>query len=171
MHVLVATAGALPPASISALIERLARDDGTVTVMTSIGVPREFLEELANESWQPFSDDPRTPAIEQAVHQYVEERGMRFVEPVVAALAAAGVDVRPLYVEGSDAAQTIIDTAVDLSADLIVLGATRPIFDADAWESVSVRVMQASKVPMLLIPGAPRASADQASSDLEPTDS
>lgn len=162
---LVATAGALPPASVSSLIERLARDDGTVTVMTSIGVPREFLEELATESWQPFSDSPRTPAIEQAVHQYVEERGMRFVEPVVAALAAAGVDVSPLYVEGSDAAQTIIDTAVDLSADLVVLGATRPIFDADAWESVSVRVMQASKVPMLLIPGASRSSEDHPPTD------
>lgn len=170
VHVLVATAGALPPASVSVLIERLARDDGTVTVMTSIGVPREFLEELASESWQPFSEEPRTPAIEQAVHQYVEERGMRFVEPVVAALAAVGVDVRPLYVEGSDAAQTIIETAVEHDADLIVLGATRPIFDADAWESVSVRVMQQSKVPMLLIPGAARTTDDKTSELGEPRD-
>lgn len=129
--------------------------------MSCLEVPREFLEELATETWQPFSQEPRTPAIEQAVSQYVEERGIRLVEPIVAALAAHGIDVRALYVEGADPAQAIVDIAVDHEADLIVLGATRPIFDADAWESVSVRVMQQSKVPLLLIPGAARASKDE----------
>ena len=156
MHVLVATAGALPPSAVSELIEKLVDEDGFVTVMSVLEVPREFLEELATESWRPFSEEPRTPAIEQAVAQYVEERGMRLVEPVMAALTGASLDARPLFVEGSDVAQTIVDTATTNDVDLIVLGATRPIFDADAWASVSVRVMQQSKVPLLMLPGSTR---------------
>ncbi len=157
---LIATAGALPSSSVAKLVERLVGTEGAVTVMSCLEVPREFLEELATETWQPFSDEPRTPAIEQAVAQYVEERGIRLVEPIVAALSAGGVDVRALFVEGTDPARAIVDTAVEHEADVIVLGATRPIFDADAWESVSVRVMQQTKVPLLLVPGASRAGRD-----------
>lgn len=163
VHVLVATAGALPPGSVTSLIERLVGSDGSATVMTSIEVPREFLEELASESWQPFSDEPRTPAIEHAVAAYVEERGSRLVEPVVSALVARGIETSALYVEGHDAARSIVDTAVDHEVDLIVMGATRPIFDSDAWESVSVRVMQQSKVPLLMVPGTARMSEDEES--------
>lgn len=160
MHVLVATAGALPPSAVADLIEKLVDDEGLVTVMTVLEVPREFLEELTTESWRPFSEEPRTPEIEQAVTQYIEERGMRLVEPVMAALTGAGLDARPLFVEGADVAQTIVDTAVSNDVDIIVLGATRPIFDADAWASVSVRVMQQSKVPMLMLPGTARSTED-----------
>lgn len=153
---LVATAGALPPGSVTSLVEHLVRFGGTVSVMTSIGVPRSFLEELATEEWRPFAEEIRPPETEAAVAKYVEERGRRLVEPLVGALEAAGIAAQPMFIEDDDPARAIVETAAQIEADLIVMGATRPIFDADAWASVSVKVMQQSTTPLLLVPGAAR---------------
>lgn len=156
MHVLVATAGALPPGSVTPLIEHLVRFGGMVSVMTSIGVPRSFLEELATEEWRPFADETRPPETEAAVARYVEERGRRIVEPLIGALEAMGVPAQPVFVEDEDPARAIVETAVQIEADIIVMGSTRPIFDSDSWQSVSVEVMQQSTVPLLVVPGVPR---------------
>jgi len=72
------------------------------------------------------------------------------------ALHAAGMDAEVHYLEGEDPAQVIVDAADALEADLIILGATKPIFDESSWESVSVRVMQDNRRPVLIIPATPR---------------
>ena len=46
---------------------------------------------------------------------------------------------------------------------MIIMGSTRPIFTEGSWRSVSIRVMQLTRRPLLLIPGlAPTSDPDEA---------
>jgi nucleotide-binding universal stress UspA family protein len=158
VHVLIATTGALSPEPVAKLSGLIAGPAGTVSVITVIEVPRSFLDTIRSEEWHPLGDDqPPWGTHEDAViARYVEERGRRITEPILAALRAAGMDAEVHYLEGEDPAQVIVDAADALEADLIILGATKPIFDESSWESVSVRVMQDNRRPVLIIPATPR---------------
>lgn len=162
MRILIATAGVLPPSPVADLVERFGGGDGEVSVLSVIEVPRSFLDSLSAEEWRPFEEDPndRVAARESAVARYVAERGRRLTEPVVAALRSRGLTTAALYVEGSDPAAAIVDTANRIDAGLIVIGATRPIFADGSWGSVSADVMRNSRRPLLLVPGASRDSED-----------
>ena len=154
MHILIATTGALPAASAVEFTARLLRDGGKVTVTTVIEVPRGFLEELGDGDWHPLvADDETPPADEDALsRRYVEERGHKLTEPIASGLHAAGLDPDIRYLEGDDPAKQISVLADEIHADLVMLGATRQIFDQTAWESVSSRVMVESRRPVLVLP-------------------
>ena len=85
--------------------------------------------------------------------RYVEERGRRLTDPVVAALKTRDIEAEALHLEGEDKAAAIIHTAEEFDADLVVLGATRQIFAESAWESISARVMSDTRRPVLVVPG------------------
>ncbi len=145
MHVLIATTGVLSPEPVVEFTRQLLGQHGRVTVITVIEVPREFLDDL--EQGRASDDD--------AVNSYIEERGRRLVEPVTRSLQGAQIPYEVVMLEGADPAAAISAAAGDLAADIVVLGATRPIFKQDAWESVSARVMLESGKPVLVIPGLP----------------
>ena len=88
------------------------------------------------------------------IARYVEERGHRLTDPLVAALRARGIDATVTYLEGEDPADTILAAAEELRADVIVLGATKHLFAE--WESVSARVLRDTRRPVLVIPTSPR---------------
>lgn len=159
---LIATTGALSPEPVARLAGLLTGPGGRVSVTTVIEVPRSFLDTIRSEEWHPLGDEkPAWGTQEDAViARYVEERGRRITEPLVAALRAAGLEAEVHYLEGEDPAQVIVDAADGLGADLIVLGATKPIFDESSWESVSVRVMQDNRRPVLIIPAVPRSAEE-----------
>lgn len=165
MHILVATAGALPPVAVADLVGSFADPPPSVTVLTSVDVSHSFLEEVTNEGWHPFSDDVGDPG--GAIREYVTERGNRLAQPLVAALEAIRVPCDCVFVEGHDPAESILGHADRLGADLIVMGATRPLFDKDSWESISIRVMLGSRVPVVMVPGAARESDDSVTSTPE----
>ena len=75
------------------------------------------------------------------------------MEPIVAALHAVSLDTDVRFVEGDDPAEAIINTADEVEADLVMMGATRRLFTEEAWRSVSARVMDKSHLPVLLVPG------------------
>lgn len=162
MHFLIATAGALPAARVAALVSSVADQIPQVSIMTVIEVPDSFVDDLQGDQWRPFDDaaDEADSARQKAVARYVEERGTRLVEPVVAAFRTHGIDAKTILEEGSDAADIIVRTAEDRSADIIVMGSTRPIFDESVWSSVSVKVMQRSPLPLMLVPGVARSLDD-----------
>lgn len=163
MHILIATAGVLPPGPVADLAERLLSDEGHVSVLTVIEVPRSFLDGIESETWHPFTEgDDLEPSDHHAavVDRYVEERGRKLVEPIIAALRARGIEANGIFVEGTDRGVAICETADQIEADLIVMGATRRLFGEGAWESISSEVMQRTHLPLLLIPGAPRAAED-----------
>ena len=162
MHILIATAGALPAARVADLVATISHGECHVTVMTVIEVPTSFLGDLDDTDWRPFEDslEDASDIDEQHTRKYVEERGARLVEPVVAALRTHGIAAVTTLEEGDDASEVIVRVADERGADLIVMGATRPIFDENVWSSVSVKVMQLSTIPVVLVPGISRTFDD-----------
>lgn len=161
MHILIATAGALPASRVADLVATISTEPLQVSVMTVIEVPLSFLDDLDDGEWRPFDDGIDEDTLrEKLVRRYVEERGTRLVEPVVAALRTHGIDGRTFLEEGDDAADVIVKVAAEQHADMIVMGATRPIFDETVWSSVSVKVMQLSTIPLVLVPGVARSFDD-----------
>lgn len=156
MRVLIATAGVLSPDPVAGFAERLVGPDGWVRVITVIEVPRSFLDELRGESWHPLSENSPTWRREEdaLIARYVEERGHRLTDPLIAALRARGVEASVTYLEGEDPAETILNAADEMKADLVVLGATKHLFSE--WESVSARVLRDTRRPVLVIPASPR---------------
>ncbi len=153
MHVLIATTGVLSPEPAVEFTRHLLGTSGRVTVTTVIEVPRGFLDTLRSEGWHPlteeYEDEEGTDGV---IGRYVEERGRRLTEPITAALKAAGIEATTVFQEGADPAGTISQLAEELRADVVLLGATRQIFDQSAWESVSARVMIESGRPVLVLP-------------------
>lgn len=153
MRILIATTGVLPPAPVAELCKRLGGDNGMYAVMTVIQVPRTFLDALDDEDRRSLLADDERGDPEAKASAYLEERGRRVVEPIVAALIAEDLEATVRYVEGDDPAEAIINTAEDFEADMLVMGATRRLFTEEAWRSVSSRVMEQSLRPILLVPG------------------
>lgn len=155
MNVLIATAGVLPPEPVAAIVERLVEPRDTVKVVTVLAIPRSFLNEIRSEEWRPLTEGApgRDEEEDAVIARYVEERGRRLTDPVVAALRTRGIDAEALHLEGEDKAESIIRTAEEIDADLVVLGATRHIFAESAWESISARVMADTRRPVLVVPG------------------
>jgi nucleotide-binding universal stress UspA family protein len=151
MHVLIATTGVLGPDPVVDFTRQLLGQHGRVTVVTVIEVPRDFLQTM--DGSRPENDDDAAAA-------YLEERGRRLVDGVARALEGARIPYDVVMLEGTDPAATISRAANDLEADVVVLGATRPIFNKDAWESVSARVMLESGKPVLVLPGMAEKSDD-----------
>ena len=161
MHVLIATTGALSPQPAVDFTAALLGEDGKVTITTVIEVPRPFLDEVAGEDWHPLTGEvshERSP--DDHIRAYVEERGRRLTEPIVAALQGIGVRPQTHFLEGADPAAEISDLAEHIGADVVILGATRQIFDQSAWESVSARIMIESGKPVLVVPPPTRTDAD-----------
>lgn len=156
MHVLIATAGALDPEAVVDFARCMVGADGSATVATVVRVPRSFLAELGHEEgWNPLVDQPDLRCAEAAVAEYVEERGRRIVAPVVAALRRAGIVPEVRFLEGDDPVPVLSALAAELGADAFVVGATRPIFASEAWESVSARLMVEAGIPVLAVPPVP----------------
>ena len=122
--------------------------------MTVIRVPRSFLDALDDDVRRSFLDDisDATDAEAKAA-RYLEERGRRAVDPIVAALQGVGIEPRVRYVEGDDPAEAIINVADEIGADIVMMGATRRLFTEEAWRSVSARVMDESRLAVILLPG------------------
>lgn len=154
MRILIATAGVLSPEPVAAFVDRLLAGGGTAFVVTVIEVPRSFLDAIRSEEWHPMADGAPAWSTEEdrVIAKYVEERGARITEPMLAALRSRDIDAETVYLEGEDPAATIIRAADDLQADLVVLGATKQLFDESHWESVSARVMRDAGRAVLVVP-------------------
>jgi nucleotide-binding universal stress UspA family protein len=153
MHVLIATSGVLSPQPVVDFTRQLLGQNGRVTLITVIEVPRAFLEDLHAVDGRPLTSDQGR---EEAVTRYLEERGRKTVEPIRAALDSARIPSYVRFVEGNDPAVGITQAADTLDADVVILGATRPIFKRDAWESISARVMLESGRTVLVVPAPQR---------------
>lgn len=155
MRILIATTGVLPAAPTAEFCRQLIGDEGSVTVMTVIRVPRSFLESLDDDVRRSFLDASNHESTEEEkAATYLEERGQKAVDPICAALAAEDIECDIRFVEGDDPAEAIISTAMEMGAEMVVMGATRRLFTEEAWRSVSARVMVNSHLPVLLVPGA-----------------
>jgi nucleotide-binding universal stress UspA family protein len=162
VNILIATAGALPPGPVAELIAGLVGPADKVRVITVLEVPRSFLNELRKEEWRPLTEDGSSWDEEQdaVIARYVEERGRRLTDPLLAALASHDVPAEAEHLEGEDKAKTIVEAAAAMGANLVVIGATRHIFAESAWESITGRVMATVSCPVLVVPNAPTPDTD-----------
>ncbi len=166
MHVVIATAGALPPTPVAEFVESVWRSSFRVSVMCAIQVPLDFLDDLETDDWSPLFPGEEQPATKaDAVNLYVNERGAKLAEPIIAALASRGINASPIFVSGQDAADAIVATAEEVGADLIIMGATKKLFSESSWTSISAQVVDRTRIPTLVIPSArgdqdPDASGD-----------
>lgn len=155
MHVVIATAGALPPAPVADFVESVWRPSFRVSVMTAVQVPLDFLADLELDDWSPlFPGEVQPTTKSDAVALYVSERGTKLAEPIIAALGSRGIDAAPIFVSGDDAADAIVATAEELGADLIIMGATKKLFSESSWTSISAQVVDRTRIPTLVIPSA-----------------
>ena len=154
MRILIATTGVLAPEPVAEFVAHLIGDDTAVYVVTVIEVPSTFLDEIRSEEWHPLTDRAATLNTEETrvIGRYVDERGAHNTDPVLAALRSRHVKAETMYLEGEDPAATIIGAAEDLDADLVVLGATKQLFDESHWESVSQRVIRETGRAVLVVP-------------------
>jgi len=163
VRILIATTGVLTPEPVADYVALLLRGEGTAYVVTVIEVPRTFLDDIRSEEWHPLTDTAATWTSEEdrVIARYVEERGTRVTKPLLAALQSREIEAETMYLEGEDPATTIIRAAEDLDADLVVLGATKQLFDESHWESVSARVMRETGRAVLVVPAAQRDDTDE----------
>jgi nucleotide-binding universal stress UspA family protein len=154
VRILIATAGVLASEPVAEFVARLVDDGDVVYVATVIEVPHSFLDSIHTEQWHPLAEDAEAGATQEdrVIATYVEERGARITAPVLAALQSRSVDAQTIFLEGADPATTIIQAAADLDAALVVLGATKRLFDESHWESVSARVMRDAGRSVLIVP-------------------
>jgi nucleotide-binding universal stress UspA family protein len=167
VHILIATTGVLPPGPVADICERVLGPDDEITVMTVIEVPRHFLESMEDGERRSFLDTAswETDTAEMKALTYLEERGRRVVEPIMAALRSRGHSPAISFVEGPDPVEAIVSTSEKVGASLIVMGATRRLFTEQAWMSVSARVMERTQCPLLLVPGVRSEDAGEARSE------
>lgn len=164
MRIVIATAGVLSPEPVARFAERLAGEGGRVCVITVIEVPRSFLDEIRSEQWHPLGEEGAaawSTEEDAVIARYVEERGGRLTDPLISALAARGIEAEVRFLEGEDPAATIIQAADDIDADLLVMGATKHLFDESHWESVSTRVLRDCRRPVLVVPTGPPVETDE----------
>lgn len=137
MHVHIATDGSLDPARTASTATRLAGEDGRITVLSVIEVPRELLAEMRSDAsgGVPTATDPEYQS-EQAtaaprthwvgddafVDRYVANQVTLRTEELVAALEAAGAEYEVVGVEGENAAKTVLQHVNDHPADFLLIG-------------------------------------------------
>lgn len=168
MHVLVATDGELDPTTVARFAAPLAGEDGTVTVLTVIEVPRGLLQDLSDHfndhqpatlirsdsetvTTTPPIDPPRSwPGDDAIIEQYLAGKQEEICSPVLAALTAGGVNASSKLVEGR-AASGILDTASDLNVDVIVVGSHGIGLFEGLLGSTGTKVTRLAKRPVLLL--------------------
>ncbi len=168
MHVLVATDGQLDPATVAKFAAPIAGDDGTVTVLTVIEVPRVMLQDLRdrfsdqqpptlirtdseNVTATPSLEPPRSwPGDDAIIDQYLAGKQEERCNPIIDALAATGVKTGSKLVEGP-AARGILETAKSLNVDVIVVGSHGIGLFEGLLGSTGTKVTRLAKRPVLLL--------------------
>ena len=167
MHVLVATDGELDPAAVAKFSGPLAGENGSVTVLTVIEVPRAMLDDLRDHfsDQQPPTlhmtdseavtttppDAPRSwPGDDAIIEQYLESKRDDRCGPIVTALTVAGIQTSSMVREGP-AARGILDTAIELDVDVIIVGSHGAGLFEGLLGSTGTKVTRLAKRPVLLL--------------------
>jgi nucleotide-binding universal stress UspA family protein len=141
MNVLVATDGRLDPAAAADAATRLAGEEGRITVLTVVEVPRGLLADLRavyGESHEPQPIDqnieyaghttarsslsPSWPGDEEMIKRYIENQTHRRTADLVEALRHRGAQPEVVTIESENVAGEILSLAAELHADFICVG-------------------------------------------------
>ncbi|MBT8211873.1 MAG: universal stress protein [Acidimicrobiia bacterium] len=167
MKVVVATDGTLDPEQVAGYVVPLAASD-TVHVLTVVEVPRRLLADLRavygeqpavrvdrdaeyvspSGSGVPPQDWPGDDAM---IDRYLSDKLTERTAPMVDAITAAGGNAAAEVVESENSANSILEQAKELGADLICIGAHGQGVFEGLLGSVGTKVVRRAHVPVLLI--------------------
>jgi nucleotide-binding universal stress UspA family protein len=170
VHVLVATDGGLDPETAADFATRLAGDDGNVTVLTVVEIPRRLLSDL-RQVWgeqpdvgtiadtQQYVDTPAVahdappgwPGDDAIIGRYLVDKRIQCADPVVDAVAARGVRAEGVVLEGEKPAAEIARAAQDVEADVLVVGSHGQGLFQGLLGSESTKLVRRSPIPVLVI--------------------
>ncbi len=170
MKIVIATDGSLDPEVTAATVSRLAADDGEVSVLTVVEVPRTMLAELRAL----YSEPPPAPSIDRdaeyvsavptpstvssrwpgddaMITRYVEGETGRRTEPIIDALERRGVPARAVGREDEDPAGAILRFCNEVGADLLCVGSHGRGHFEGLLGSISVKLTRRAPCSVLLV--------------------
>lgn len=170
MHVLVATDGVLDPEEVATFAEPLAKDDGKVTVLVVVEVPRSFLEDVRaaygadsplDETFGlrqevgapvPTTDQPKSwPGDEAVIDRYLSDRLDRGATPIVDYLTERGIKAEGVVIEHEKPGDAIVEQVIAQDADVLIIGSYGQDAIHGVMGSIGTKVVRRSPKPVLLI--------------------
>ena len=137
MHVMIATDGSLDAERTTTAAARLAGDDGRITVLSVVEVPRAMLDAMrsavaaADDPGRdveyrsaPAGDTPVTHWVgdDAVVDRYVRDQVASRTTELVAALDRAGLAHEVVGVEGENAARSVLERLDADAVDFLLIG-------------------------------------------------
>lgn len=169
MHVLVATDGSLDIEKVTSFATRLAGDDGKVTVLTVVEIPRRLLSDLRRVMGELpevgiIADDEYvdTPAVAQQapsgwpgddamIERYLVDKRIQCADPIATAISATGIAAEAIVAEGEKPANLIAERVVDLDADVLVIGSHGQGLFQGVLGSTGTKLVRRCPKPVLLL--------------------
>ena len=169
MHVLVATDGSLDTEQVVPFATRLAGNDGKVTVLTIVEIPRRLLSDLRRVMGEQaqvgvIADDEYvdTPAVaheaprgwpgdDAMIERYLADKRVQCAEPIAAAISETGISAEAIVLEGEKPANLIAESVLDLDADVLVIGSHGQGLFQGVLGSTGTKLVRRSPKPVLLI--------------------
>jgi nucleotide-binding universal stress UspA family protein len=167
MHIMVATDGTLDPETTAGFVNRLARPNDRVTVLTVVEIPRTLLSDLrlfferrdliqgtdADDEYvapaRATTISPSWPGDDALIARYVGDQKEERTHPLVEALA--GLDVDTVALEGADPTRVILDVVEREHVDLLCVGTRgRGMFEG-LLGSTSTKVSRRASCAVLLL--------------------
>lgn len=169
MHVLVATDGSLDIEKVTSFATRLAGDDGKVTVLTVVEIPRRLLSDLRRVMGElpevgVIADDEyvETPAVAQQappgwpgddamIERYLVDKRIQCADPIATAISATGIAAEAIVAEGEKPANLIAEQVVDLDVDVLVIGSHGQGLFQGVLGSTGTKLVRRCPKPVLLL--------------------
>jgi nucleotide-binding universal stress UspA family protein len=139
MHVMVATDGSLDANKTAQIASRLAGDDGKVTVLSVVEVPRAMLSDMRRAAVEASATEADTdvayrrsqagdgPVVnwvgdDAVVARYVNNMVSSRTSDLVASLEATSVKFDVVGVEGENAARSVLEAVKEQGPDILCIG-------------------------------------------------
>ncbi len=169
MHVLVATDGSLEPEEAASFAASLADEDGKVTVLTVVDIPRRMLQELRDVMGEqhetgvieggewvdtpavPSQAPPNWPGDDAVINRYLDDKRFQCTDPIVSTLTGRGIAAEGLVVEGEKPTETILEQVDAVGADVLVIGSHGQGAFSGLLGSVGTKLVRGSPKPVLLL--------------------
>jgi nucleotide-binding universal stress UspA family protein len=169
MHIMVTTDGSLDPIATSEIVGHLAQPGDRITVLTVVEIPRTLLSDLRAfyerrdiiqgadtddeyvSSTQVATVSPNWPGDDALLDAFIKDQKEDRTRPLADALAAQGLTVEAIALEGADPTRPILQAVEDSAVDLLCVGSRgRGMFEG-LLGSTSTRLARRAPCPVLLL--------------------
>ena len=169
----MATDGSLESEEAANFAASLAHQEGKVTVLTVVEIPRTMLQELRDVLGEQHetgvieggewvdtpavpSQAPRNwPGDDAVINRYLEDKRFQVTDPIVSSVTGRGIAAEGLVVEGEKPTETILEHVDALGADVLVIGSHGQGAFSGLLGSVGTKLVRGSPKPVLLLKNEP----------------